>query len=662
MGTNAKKLVKEFERTLKADPDNIVVRVKLAAALRELGRSDDAVSMYRSVAEAYHRQGRLAQAMAVCRSVLEIEPAQPETQALLLELDTTLLQRNAAAAQVAAQAPPAPAGLPAVATGKRHRRRFDGGFEKEESSRGRRSGFTPSSHSGLTPSGSAPLPVGREVTPSRLPLPAPHQEGPLRPASPPPVPPGPVQVRAPSLRFPAPRPSSHLPTPDRSAYVTVPEQPPVRGAIDPRLLPLVRAETPHPTTPMPTLMPPPPRVSQSRNAQPGPELEPQESPEPPENDEGLTIPAHAPRWLDTGSIRDAQDEWEQPTGPGPSEAAGGRAPSPVGAVLGRDLGQPRARTTLERVKARLDTDRSGGDGLALPCAFDQPFAASLEALAPDGSTIEQPLSIFSKLSHEALLELMQRMSRRHFEAGEIVLREGDPGDACFVIQHGSVRVLKKDPQASTQDLIEIARLGPGSLFGEFALLADRRRHATVQAMERCEMFEIPRRLLRELAATYADVGPALERFYRERLVSTLLATAPFFQPLPDEERGKLMARFVPRRVEAGTAILREGDVGGGLYLIVLGTVEITKWQNDRRAVLLASLGEGAYFGEMSLLQGGTASATVTAAGPVELAQLPPQEFYDVVSAFPVLWDELRREAHRREIITQNLMAGDTHVV
>jgi CRP-like cAMP-binding protein len=225
-----------------------------------------------------------------------------------------------------------------------------------------------------------------------------------------------------------------------------------------------------------------------------------------------------------------------------------------------------------------------------------------------------------------------------------------------------VRVLKRDPARPASDQIEVARLATGSLFGEFALLADRRRHATVQAIEPTELYEIPRRLLRELAASYPDVGPALERLYRERLLSTLIATAPFFRPLPEEERVRLMARFQPCRVEAGDTVVREGDRAGGLYLVVLGTVEITKKVDGQRAVLLAALGEGSYFGEMSLLRGTAASATVTAAGPVELAMLPPREFYAVLSEYPILWEELRREAQRRELANQNILAGDTHVV
>ncbi len=314
------------------------------------------------------------------------------------------------------------------------------------------------------------------------------------------------------------------------------------------------------------------------------------------------------------------------------------------------------------VSVDTDDDDEPEDGLELARAFDRGFGPDLGELAPDGSTIEQPLPLFARLSRAALSELQRRMSFRRCASGDLILREGDPGDACYVVYSGSVRVLKRDPSGSSTDVIEIARLGPGAIFGEFALLADRRRHASVQALEACELYEIPRRLLSELAAEYADVGPALERFYRERLLSTLLATAPFFQPLPEEDRANLMTRFVSQRIEAGGAIIREGESGGGLYLVVLGTVDITRRADGKRAVLLATLGEGAYFGEMSLLSGGRASATVTAAGPVELAQLSPRDFYEIVSAYPVIWEELRREAHRRELFNQNILAGDTRMV
>jgi cAMP-dependent protein kinase regulator len=294
--------------------------------------------------------------------------------------------------------------------------------------------------------------------------------------------------------------------------------------------------------------------------------------------------------------------------------------------------------------------------------FDRSFQPALEGLAPDGSAIDVPLGVFSDLPGDVLDQLVRGMSLRTAEPGEVLVREGEIGDACFVIASGEVRVLKREPTEPHGEPIEVARLGHGAVFGEFALLADRRRHATVEVIQQAELFEIPRRLASELAASYAEVRPALERFYRERLLSTLLTTTPPFQPLPAERRADVLAHFHPRRSESGEAIVREGSHAGGLFLIVLGQVEITKRVAQRRSVLLATLGEGAYFGEMSLLHGEPASASVTATGPTELAVLPAEAFYELVAEYPVLWESMKREAGRRDLETHRLVTGNTSVV
>ena len=77
-----------------------------------------------------------------------------------------------------------------------------------------------------------------------------------------------------------------------------------------------------------------------------------------------------------------------------------------------------------------------------------------------------------------------------------------------------------------------------------------------------------------------------------------------------------------------------------------------------RNVAVGRLGEGSYFGEMSLLKGGVASATVRAARMTEVVQLPPRDFYEIVSQHPVLWEQLRSEAERREMANHALLTGD----
>ena len=78
--------LKDLEKRLKSEPSNLGLRVQVAGMMREAGRSLEAVELYRSVALAYRDQGRTQQAIAVCKSILEIAPEDSGCQGLLAML------------------------------------------------------------------------------------------------------------------------------------------------------------------------------------------------------------------------------------------------------------------------------------------------------------------------------------------------------------------------------------------------------------------------------------------------------------------------------------------------------------------------------------------------------------------------------------------------
>lgn len=108
--------LKELEKRLKQEPHNLGLRVQVAGMMRDAGRSIEAVEHYRAVAFAYRDQGRTQQAIAVCRSILEIAPDDVACQGLLSQLQnrtsSTLPPPVAPAPPVIAQAPPAPSRMP----------------------------------------------------------------------------------------------------------------------------------------------------------------------------------------------------------------------------------------------------------------------------------------------------------------------------------------------------------------------------------------------------------------------------------------------------------------------------------------------------------------------------------------------------------------------
>jgi CRP/FNR family cyclic AMP-dependent transcriptional regulator len=87
---------------------------------------------------------------------------------------------------------------------------------------------------------------------------------------------------------------------------------------------------------------------------------------------------------------------------------------------------------------------------------------------------------FTSLTREELEGLADRADTVEWDAGATVFEEGDRGDACFVMHSGRVKVVRRFPDGRRMTL---ARLGPGSIFGELALFDGERRSATIQTTE-----------------------------------------------------------------------------------------------------------------------------------------------------------------------------------
>lgn len=97
---------------------------------------------------------------------------------------------------------------------------------------------------------------------------------------------------------------------------------------------------------------------------------------------------------------------------------------------------------------------------------------------------------FAALASARARALAARLERRPMARGEIIVREGEPGDACFLVRSGRVAVVVNAANGAPR---EVSTLGPGMLFGEAALLTDAPRNATVAGLEPGELLVLRRR-------------------------------------------------------------------------------------------------------------------------------------------------------------------------
>jgi CRP/FNR family cyclic AMP-dependent transcriptional regulator len=124
--------------------------------------------------------------------------------------------------------------------------------------------------------------------------------------------------------------------------------------------------------------------------------------------------------------------------------------------------------------------------------------------------------VFSTLVSEDLQRIAQFAVPREFEPGEVVFREGDASDTCYVVRDGRARALRTHTDGRT---LTLATFGPGDIFGELALFEDELRSATVEAIERTGTVAVlgpdMRRLMSEHAAISSRLVIALGRRLRE---------------------------------------------------------------------------------------------------------------------------------------------------
>ena len=105
------------------------------------------------------------------------------------------------------------------------------------------------------------------------------------------------------------------------------------------------------------------------------------------------------------------------------------------------------------------------------------------------------------------------MRREHFEAGQVIFREGDHGDWLYFIVDGDVEVCKQVPG---QGDVTLRRLGPGDCFGEIALLGDHVRTATTKSLGSVNVLAVDRDACTALFSTLPPMRGFLERLIEER--------------------------------------------------------------------------------------------------------------------------------------------------
>lgn len=120
---------------------------------------------------------------------------------------------------------------------------------------------------------------------------------------------------------------------------------------------------------------------------------------------------------------------------------------------------------------------------------------------------------FTALEGQRLRSLAERLRRKTAAPGEIIVHEGERGDACYLVRSGCVEVVT---EAGNEHERQLTVLGPGMLFGEAALLTDAPRNATIRAIDACELLVLERADLLQLMGSSRGIGSRMFDLLRTR--------------------------------------------------------------------------------------------------------------------------------------------------
>lgn len=284
--------------------------------------------------------------------------------------------------------------------------------------------------------------------------------------------------------------------------------------------------------------------------------------------------------------------------------------------------------------------------------------------------------IFQALSEKELEKILRSEDcfLKQYAAQATVIQEGEIGDCMFVILGGAVEVLVKKSHGRGVGVAAV--LHRGDFFGEEAMMPwkDGRRNASVRTIQSTQLLHVNKRhvlyglqkgiqnlcaskvfgtSLDSLSSIMSDGqmnsgGAVMEQDFLEvpkaDPVLDILKASRIFKSLSDKEVKAYKSWSKTETYKMGQYIMREGDPGRYLHLMIKGTVTVLYSDRSDKLHVLATLKKGQYFGEQALLPGGNkrANAYVRSETDCAILKISVKTFNTIMRRDQLLFASLKK--------------------
>lgn len=275
---------------------------------------------------------------------------------------------------------------------------------------------------------------------------------------------------------------------------------------------------------------------------------------------------------------------------------------------------------------KLSAGDTSGNTLALPPGLlGRRTSVSAESIVPGSQSSEavpfHPKSqeqlqrikaairdnfIFRDIEDKQLQAVLGAMEEVHVVPNEVVIRQGDQGDyfyvvedgflLCYVAAHGQGRQTQSYTNANAHHPEfgkKVADYGPGSSFGELALMYGHPRAASIIASKPSTLWRLDRISFRTIILKAAHT--------RRTMYEEFLSSVPVLKSLSPEERSKIADVLGSRVYEDGEDVVVEGEIGDTFYLVEEGgAIALKKNPDGPGEAMVKEYEKGGYFGGMPI--------------------------------------------------------------
>lgn len=248
-------------------------------------------------------------------------------------------------------------------------------------------------------------------------------------------------------------------------------------------------------------------------------------------------------------------------------------------------------------------------------AFRNTIAQTSSNKTEDIRAALKNVELLADLTDDQLYKISDSVEVFTYNEGDVIINKGEEGKVFYMVKEGTVKVT--DVGTQFQD----HTLGPGTYFGERALLTGEPRAATITAQSKKVLL-----MALDREAFQSLLGP-LSELLNHNMNFRVLTSVKLFEKLSGNEKMKLSQSFNLETFKKGATVIKQGDKGSKFYILKSGLASV---QADK--VEVTQLAPGTYFGEMALLGDDVRKASVLALEDCECFVLDRDTFVRILGS------------------------------